>query len=218
MAQFGSAWVGNDMQDTVRSTDSEVTLNVARCKCLHASSAVPLEDASRHGLGHLTRGLRQRSGDRRGGRGGTGPAATGRAGRFPPGDPGAGARGVPHRVHDLRRDRLPGGDRLGRHVRLREVRSKAGGLAAAHRWAFRPWSGRGYQCGHHHRSCHPPVRPGLHQPGCLMGLRTPRRPTLGCPVPRAVLRRELVARHRYRVLDHHAPPHRTARVEGLGRC
>jgi beta-glucosidase-like glycosyl hydrolase len=55
VAQLGSRWVGNDMQETVNA-DSEETLNVAPMQDVFAASgAARLEDASRHGLGHLTR-------------------------------------------------------------------------------------------------------------------------------------------------------------------
>jgi beta-xylosidase len=52
VAQLGSRWVGNDMQDT--GTGDE--LNVAPMQDVFAASGtVPLAEASRHGLGHLTR-------------------------------------------------------------------------------------------------------------------------------------------------------------------
>ncbi|WP_308200987.1 glycoside hydrolase family 3 N-terminal domain-containing protein [Actinoplanes sp. M2I2] len=55
VGQLGSRWVGNDMQDE-EQTDSEETLNVAPMQDVFAASGtIPLEEASRHGLGHLTR-------------------------------------------------------------------------------------------------------------------------------------------------------------------
>src|SRR4051812_2312734 len=62
VAQLGSRWVGNDMQteDEAPAPDpggaeAEV-LNVAPMQDVFAASGtVPLEEASRHGLGHLTR-------------------------------------------------------------------------------------------------------------------------------------------------------------------
>ncbi|MEU4238494.1 glycoside hydrolase family 3 N-terminal domain-containing protein [Actinoplanes sp. NPDC026619] len=59
VAQLGSRWVGNDMQessDEAPSTDPEETLNVAPMQDVFAASGtVPLSEASRYGLGHLTR-------------------------------------------------------------------------------------------------------------------------------------------------------------------
>jgi len=59
VAQLGSRWVGNDMQDSGSEelyTDPEETLNVAPLQDVFAASGtVPLADASRHGLGQLTR-------------------------------------------------------------------------------------------------------------------------------------------------------------------
>ncbi|GAA0581196.1 glycoside hydrolase family 3 N-terminal domain-containing protein [Paractinoplanes ferrugineus] len=59
VAQLGSRWVGNDMQesgDEKPSTDPEETLNVAPMQDVFAASGtVPLSEASRNGLGHLTR-------------------------------------------------------------------------------------------------------------------------------------------------------------------
>ncbi|MFD0523775.1 beta-glucosidase family protein [Paractinoplanes durhamensis] len=59
VAQLGSRWVGNDMQesgDAAPSTDPEETLNVAPMQDVFAASGtVPLSEASRNGLGHLTR-------------------------------------------------------------------------------------------------------------------------------------------------------------------
>ncbi|WP_349290915.1 glycoside hydrolase family 3 N-terminal domain-containing protein [Actinoplanes solisilvae] len=55
IGQLGSRWVGNDMQDE-ETADSEETLNVAPMQDVFAASGtIPLEEASRHGLGHLTR-------------------------------------------------------------------------------------------------------------------------------------------------------------------
>ena len=50
------------------------------------------------------------------------PAARGPGG-LPARHPGPRPRGVPHRVHHLRRDRLPGGDRVGRDLRPRPGRA-----------------------------------------------------------------------------------------------
>src|SRR3954465_9875536 len=61
VAQLGSRWVGNDMQAPVgegaREPEPDAdALNVAPMKDVFAASGtVPLEQASRHGLGHLTR-------------------------------------------------------------------------------------------------------------------------------------------------------------------
>ncbi len=55
IGQLGSRWVGNDMQDE-QTTDPEETLNVAPMQDVFAASGtIPLDEASRHGLGHLTR-------------------------------------------------------------------------------------------------------------------------------------------------------------------
>ncbi len=57
VAQLGSRWVGNDMDDAGGpATDDDASHNVAPMQdAFAASGAVPLEEASRHGLGHLTR-------------------------------------------------------------------------------------------------------------------------------------------------------------------
>ena len=61
VAQLGSRWVGNDMQADDRRRararrPSRTTFNVAPMQDVFAASGtVPLEEASRHGLGHLTR-------------------------------------------------------------------------------------------------------------------------------------------------------------------
>jgi beta-glucosidase-like glycosyl hydrolase len=58
IAQLGSRWVGNDMQDTGEEArvDPEEQMNVAPMQDVFAASGtVPLSEASRHGLGHLTR-------------------------------------------------------------------------------------------------------------------------------------------------------------------
>jgi beta-xylosidase len=58
VAQLGSRWVGNDMRDTGQgpATDHDASINVAPMQDVFAASGtVPLEEASRHGLGHLTR-------------------------------------------------------------------------------------------------------------------------------------------------------------------
>ncbi|GAB2576826.1 glycosyl hydrolase [Paractinoplanes abujensis] len=55
LGQLGSRWVGNDMQDD-EQTDPDETLNVAPMQDVFAASGtIPLEEASRDGLGHLTR-------------------------------------------------------------------------------------------------------------------------------------------------------------------
>jgi beta-glucosidase len=54
IAQLGSRWAGNDMQHDDLDPDSEI--NVAPMEDVFgASGTVPLDEASRHGLGHLTR-------------------------------------------------------------------------------------------------------------------------------------------------------------------
>ena len=64
VGQLGSRWVGNDMPDTGGAlsppegpdTDRHETLNVAPMQDVFAAAgSPPLEEASRHGLGHLTR-------------------------------------------------------------------------------------------------------------------------------------------------------------------
>ena len=59
VAQLGSRWVGNDMQpadDGAPAVDADAALNVAPMQDVFAASGtVPLEEAARHGLGHLTR-------------------------------------------------------------------------------------------------------------------------------------------------------------------
>ncbi|GAA0502830.1 glycosyl hydrolase [Paractinoplanes deccanensis] len=54
VGQLGSRWLGNDMQE--EETDPEETLNVAPMQDVFAASGtISLEEASRQGLGHLTR-------------------------------------------------------------------------------------------------------------------------------------------------------------------
>jgi beta-glucosidase len=57
VAQLGSRWVNNDMgQQEEPDSDPETSLNVAPMQDVFAASGtVPLQEASRHGLGHLTR-------------------------------------------------------------------------------------------------------------------------------------------------------------------
>nr|WP_218860358.1 glycoside hydrolase family 3 N-terminal domain-containing protein [Petropleomorpha daqingensis] len=63
VAQLGSRWVGNDMQheeapaaDPAEAGSEAEVLNVAPMQDVFAASGtIPLEEASRHGLGHLTR-------------------------------------------------------------------------------------------------------------------------------------------------------------------
>ena len=58
VAQLGSRWVGNDMQDDGAETrvDPDEALNVAPMQDVFAASGtIPLGEASRAGLGHLTR-------------------------------------------------------------------------------------------------------------------------------------------------------------------
>jgi beta-glucosidase len=61
VGQLGSRWVGNDMQtgndaDGGPPADHDADLNVAPMQDVFAASGtVPLEEAARHGLGHLTR-------------------------------------------------------------------------------------------------------------------------------------------------------------------
>ncbi|MGY1810353.1 glycoside hydrolase family 3 N-terminal domain-containing protein [Blastococcus sp. SYSU D00669] len=56
VAQLGSRWVGNDMQDEPAPEVEGEVLNVAPMQDVFAASGTtPLEEASRHGLGHLTR-------------------------------------------------------------------------------------------------------------------------------------------------------------------
>ncbi|MFG1705719.1 glycoside hydrolase family 3 N-terminal domain-containing protein [Nonomuraea sp. M3C6] len=55
VGQLGSRWIGNDMQDEEPEQDAD-PLNVAPLQDVFAASGtVPLEEAVRHGLGHLTR-------------------------------------------------------------------------------------------------------------------------------------------------------------------
>ncbi|PZG08495.1 glycoside hydrolase family 3 N-terminal domain-containing protein [Nonomuraea aridisoli] len=55
VGQLGSRWIGNDMQEPEPEPGAE-PLNVAPMQDVFAASGtVPLEEAARHGLGHLTR-------------------------------------------------------------------------------------------------------------------------------------------------------------------
>ena len=54
IAQLGSRWAGNDMADTELPEDE--TINVAPMEDVFSvGGSLSLEDASREGLGHLTR-------------------------------------------------------------------------------------------------------------------------------------------------------------------
>jgi len=56
VAQLGSRWAGNDMRDAGTADRAAADLNVAPMQDIFAASGtVPLEEASRYGLGHLTR-------------------------------------------------------------------------------------------------------------------------------------------------------------------
>jgi beta-glucosidase len=56
VAQLGSRWVGNDMPGDSAEIDQETTHNVAPMQDVFAAAgATSLEEASQHGLGHLTR-------------------------------------------------------------------------------------------------------------------------------------------------------------------
>ncbi len=56
VAQLGSRWAGNDMQDSGTATPGEAELIVAPMQDVFAASGtLPLQDASQAGLGHLTR-------------------------------------------------------------------------------------------------------------------------------------------------------------------
>jgi beta-glucosidase len=56
VAQLGSRWVGNDTQDDNSVTSGEADQNVAPMQDVFATSgSLPLDEASRHGLGQLTR-------------------------------------------------------------------------------------------------------------------------------------------------------------------
>jgi beta-xylosidase len=56
VAQLGSRWAGNDMPDADTEHRADTEINVAPMQDVFAASGtVPLADASRHGLGHLTR-------------------------------------------------------------------------------------------------------------------------------------------------------------------
>ncbi|MFG1606964.1 glycoside hydrolase family 3 N-terminal domain-containing protein [Actinoplanes sp. NPDC049265] len=56
VAQLGSRWIGNDMGGLSGDDDPEAAPNVAPMReDFEASGRVPLGDAARHGLGHLTR-------------------------------------------------------------------------------------------------------------------------------------------------------------------
>ena len=136
VAQLGSRWVGNDMHDadprqsTAAEADHQRRADAGRLRRLRHRCR--WRTPAGHGLGHLTRvfgsyPLTAGRGRRRGG-----PAAADRRGELPPGHPGAGPRGVPDRVHHLRRDGLPGRDRLGRHLRPRPDRADGRGDRAGH--------------------------------------------------------------------------------------
>ena len=115
-----------------------------------------------------------------------------------PGHPGARPRGVPDRVHHLRRDGLPGGDRLGRDVRPRPGRA----------------DGRRDRAGHGR---------GRRAPGAVAGARRRARLPLGPgrgdhrrgPVPRRDARRRLRPRPAER--RRHRHPQALRRLLGLPR-
>ena len=106
--------------------------------CSPPAGTISLEEASRHGLGHLTRVYGSAPVTAARGRGRAGAPAARRPRRLAARHPRARARGVPDRVHHLRRDRLPGGHRMGRHVRPRPRRADGGRDRAGHGRARRP--------------------------------------------------------------------------------
>ena len=56
IGQLGSRWVGNDMSQAEEPEPGAEPLNVAPMQDVFAASGtIPLEEAARHGLGHLTR-------------------------------------------------------------------------------------------------------------------------------------------------------------------
>ena len=126
VAQLGSRWVGNDMQDAgadVRAGsagDPQRGADAGRLRGLRGDLAGGGEPARPR---PPDPGLRQRAADRRRGRGRADPPAAVVLANSRAGHPGAGARGVPDRVHHLRRHGLPGRDRLGRHLRPRAGRA-----------------------------------------------------------------------------------------------
>ncbi len=120
VAQLGSRWVGNDMRAHETEPD-------ARCRPERRPDAGRVRggrggvagrgEPARAGPAHPR--VRQRPVTRSGGCGRAGPAAADGARRLAAGHPGGRPRGVPHRVHHLRRDGLPGRHRLGRDLRPR---------------------------------------------------------------------------------------------------
>ena len=129
VAQLGSRWVGQRHAGSTtppsepRRTRRRPSTS-RRCRTFsRLRVTVTLEEASVHGLGQLTRVF------------GSFPvtAAEGAAELVRQQQRGAGGlatrhsrarpRGVPHRVHHLRRDRVPGGHRMGRHLRPRPGRA-----------------------------------------------------------------------------------------------
>ena len=133
VAQLGSRWVGNDAADdggagSCRGAQPDDGGRSTSPRCRTCSP----RRAPRPGGGQPSRArpphpdLRQRPAHRRAGGGGAGAAAAGGDGVFAAGHSGAGARGVPDRVHHLRRDGLPDRARLGGHLRPRSRRADGG--------------------------------------------------------------------------------------------
>ena len=145
VGQLGSRWVGNGHRRTPRpeprrgrTTTTDVHVVAPMQDVFAAIGLPPLEEASRHGLGHLTRvyGSAPVTASRRRGR--AGPAAADRDRVVPARHPGPGARGVPDRLHRVRGDGLSGRDRLGRDLRPGSGRADGRGHRPGHGRARRP--------------------------------------------------------------------------------
>ena len=137
VGQLGSRWVLNDMSATGEpgEPDDPASDGPDQAEVMQRRA-----DAGRlRGLRHPRArgrggprarapdpGLRQPAAHARGGRRRGRPPAARRHRALATGHPRDRARGVPDRLHRLRRDRLPGGDRVGRHLRPRPRRGDGG--------------------------------------------------------------------------------------------
>ena len=137
IGQLGSRWVGNDEAfEGLGQPDAVSTVeNLAVAPTpdgLDPAGRAALEEASRHGLGHLTRVYGSRPVTVEAGRRGAGRDAAHGPARLPTRHPRPGPRGVPHRVHHLRSHRVSRCHRLGGDLRSDLVQRTGCGDRAGH--------------------------------------------------------------------------------------
>ena len=119
MAQLGSRWVGNDMHadDSAPSAEHDLQRRSDAGRLRRIRHASRSRRPAAHGLGQLTRVYGSRPVSVAAGAAEVVRQQTPGRGGQPAGHARARPRGVPDRLHRLRRDRLPRGHRLGSDLR-----------------------------------------------------------------------------------------------------